>query len=58
VTSVPAEDEPIVRVVIFLPLRKAQFLDKMKYLMKVDKSEIVERALEEAIRNEGIRRVK
>jgi hypothetical protein len=44
------EEEPIVRVVIFLPLSKAQLLDRMKYLMKVDKSDVIEKALDEAIR--------
>lgn len=48
---VPTEVEPTVRVVIFLPLSKAQFLDRMKYLMKVDKSDIIEAALEAAIKN-------
>jgi hypothetical protein len=49
-SPIPSEQEPTVRVVIFLPLRKAQLLDQMKYLMKVDKSDVVEKALDEAIR--------
>lgn len=56
IRGVPDEEEPTIRVVIFLTLSKAQLLDRMKYLMKVDKSEVVERAIDDAIKSGKLRR--
>lgn len=41
---------PSRRVFAHLTLNKAHLLDRMKYMMKVDKSEVVEKALDDAIK--------
>jgi len=57
ITDIPAEKEPTVRVVIFLPLSKAQLLDRMKYLKNMNKSTIIVAALEGAIRSGAFQRI-